>query len=176
MIELMILGFLAEGPLHGYELRRKMTQLHGYARAISDGTIYPAIKRLVTAGALAEQFEEGAGAPRRRTLHLTGAGRSRLQQLLRDAQGHTITDGGHFMVVLAFLSLLPGDEDRRAVLRRRLDFLEQPASFFYDGAQPLRAAEIGDPYRRGIFVTAAASSRAERAWLRGQLACDGISL
>ena len=45
MLELAILGFLAEGPLHGYELRRKVAQLSGYTRPVSDGSLYPAINR-----------------------------------------------------------------------------------------------------------------------------------
>jgi len=169
MIEVMILGFLADGPLHGYELRRRMAQLHGYARTISDGTIYPAINRLVAAGALTQETQPGTGAAQRRTLSLTDAGRERLQQRLRDARGHDITDPGRFFIVLAFLSLLPDDADRRAVLTRRLDYLERPVSFFSDGERPLRAADIEDPYRRGILVSAIASNRAERAWLREQL-------
>ncbi|MBP8918120.1 MAG: PadR family transcriptional regulator [Micropruina sp.] len=169
MIEVMILGFLAEGPLHGYELRRRMAQLHGYARTISDGTIYPAINRLITAGALTEEIQPGTGAAQRRTLHLTRAGLERLVQRLRDARGHDITDPGRFFVVLAFLSLVPDEGDRRAVLARRLAYLERPVSFFSDGGRPLRAADIKDPYRRGILVSAIASNRAERAWLREQL-------
>ncbi len=165
----MILGFLAEGPLHGYELRRKMEQLHGYARAISDGTIYPAIRRLVKADALTEQLEPGQGAALRKTLHLTEHGRELLATRLRDADGHDITDPARFFVVLAFLSLVPDEADRRAVLARRLDFLERPVSFFSDHGRPLRANQIEDPYRRGILVSAIASNRAERAWLHEQL-------
>ncbi len=165
----MILGFLAEGPMHGYQLRRKMEQLHGYTRAISDGTIYPAIKRLVTAGALTEQLEPGRGAALRKTLHLTDQGRELLAQRLRDADGYDITDPARFFVVLAFLSLVPDEEDRRAVLIRRLDYLEHPMSFFSDRGRPLRANQIEDPYRRGILVSAIASNRAERAWLHEQL-------
>ena len=60
--------------------------------------------------------------------------------------------------------------DRHAVLRRRLDFLEEPGvGFFYDGDRPLGTDEIDDPYRRGIVLTARATSRAERAWLRDTL-------
>ena len=33
MLELAILGFLAEGPLPGHELRRRVTQLTGYTPA-----------------------------------------------------------------------------------------------------------------------------------------------
>lgn len=166
----MILGFLAEGPLHGYDLRRRMTQLHGYARTISDGTLYPAINRLVASGAVTEVREAGRAASMRRVLHLTPAGRERLQTRLREAHGHDITDGSRFFVILAFLSYLSDDAERRAVLRRRLDFLTGAASFFHDGETPLRSADIVDPYRRGIFVSATATRRAEINWLREVLA------
>ena len=65
------------------------------------------------------------------------------------------------------------------MLRRRLAFLDQPASFFYDGAHPLRAAEIGDPYRRGMLIAAKAARSSERAWLReelGTITASGRSL
>lgn len=173
MIELMLLGFLAEGPLHGYELRRRMAQLHGYTRTISDGTIYPAIKRLIDAGAVTEEIGPGSGAAQRRTLRLADAGRARLHERLRSADGHDITDPARYFVVLAFLSLLPDETARRAVLARRLEYLEGATSFFSDGSRPLRASEIDDPYRRGILVSAIASNRAERAWLREQLGVAG---
>lgn len=41
LIEMMILGFLSERSMCGYELRKKMEQLQGYARKFSDGTVYP---------------------------------------------------------------------------------------------------------------------------------------
>ncbi|MBB1511740.1 PadR family transcriptional regulator [Tessaracoccus sp. MC1627] len=171
MIELMVLGFLAEGPLHGYELRHRMERLHGYARAISDGTLYPALKRLEAAGLVQrDDPSPGRGAVQRQTLRLTGAGLDELRARLRGASGHDITDGGRFFVVLAFLSNLPAVADQHAVLRRRFAFLDEPGvGFFYDGDRALGFDEVTDPYRRGIMLTAGATSRAERAWLRDVL-------
>lgn len=163
---MMVLGFLAEGPLHGYELRRRMEGLHGYARTISDGTLYPAITRLTTAGLVTREAEPSRSGAPRQTVRLTDAGRARLVDSLREADGHDITDGSRFFVVLSFLSHLPDPEARDTVLRRRLAYLEQPASFFYDGDRPVRAAELTDPYRRGVLLSARATSRAERAWIR----------
>lgn len=170
MIELMILGFLAEEELHGYLLRKRMEQLHGYARTISYGALYPAIGRLVARGFVHQDAAPGSAGANRQVLSLTPAGRESLEGRLRCAAGHDITDGHRFMVVLAFLSVLPEPRDRDAVLRRRLEFLSRPASFFYDGDRPLRADDIADPYRRGILVSARATSRAERAWLTDMLA------
>lgn len=168
MLELAILGFLAEGPLPGHELRRRVSRLTGYTRPVSDGSLYPAISRLAEAGLLERRADPAAGAGRY-VLTLTEAGRDDLLKRLRAPADHEITDFTRFFTVLAFLSHLPDAAERHAVLRRRLEFLETPASFFYDGDEPLRAEEVADPYRRGMLLTARAVSRAERAWLREAL-------
>ncbi|MFF3201079.1 PadR family transcriptional regulator [Streptomyces sp. NPDC002962] len=165
MWELTILGFLAEGPLPGHELRRKVTQLIGYTRPVSDGSLYPAIDRLAKAGLLVRQADPRAGAARF-VLSLTEAGHADMLERLRTPADHEITDFTRFLTLLAFLSKLPDVGEQHAVLRRRLAFLEEPASFFYDGGRPLRAEEVDDPYRRGALLTARAVSRTERAWLR----------
>jgi len=165
MLELAILGFLADGPLHGYELRRRVTRLSGYTRRVSDGSLYPAINRMLERGLLDRRVEPGAAAAQRHVLSLTGAGRAELLQRLRKPADHEITDNSRFFTIMAFLSLLPGTADQHAVLRRRLEFLEEPASFFYEGERPLRAEEVTDPYRRGMLLVARATNRAERGWL-----------
>jgi DNA-binding PadR family transcriptional regulator len=165
VVELAILGFLAEGPLHGYELRRRVAHLSGYARPVSDGTLYPALKRMTEAGWLDRRVEPGASAAQRFVLSLTEAGRAELLRRLAQPADLDITDLTRWLTVLAFLSLLPDPADQHAVLRRRLAFLEQPASFFYDGDRPLRTGDVTDPYRTGMFLIARATSRAERAWL-----------
>lgn len=166
VVELMILGFLSEEPAHGYKLRKQMAQLSGYARIISDGTLYPAIKRLVQAGLIKREPKEPTSTDARQTLAITQAGRARLEWRLSGANGLEITDANKFYVVMAFLSFLPSRTDRKKVLQRRLNFLDQPASFFYDGDVPLQLKDISDPYKRGILLSARATSRAERAWLK----------
>ncbi|GHF80338.1 PadR family transcriptional regulator [Streptomyces thermodiastaticus] len=166
MLELAILGFLSEGPLHGYQLRHRIAHLNGHTRPVSDGSLYPAIDRLVKAGLLDRRTEPGASAARRNTLSLTAAGRAELLRRLREADGLDISDSTRYFTVLAFLSQLPDTAEQHAVLRRRLEFLEQPASFFHDGDSPLRAEDVDDLYRRGMLTIARATSEAERAWLR----------
>ncbi len=85
-----------------------------------------------------------------------------------------ITDENRWFTVLAFLRHLDDPAAQTAVLRRRLAFLEEPASFFYDGDRPLSAEELEDPFRRGILTIARATSRAELGWLRETItALDG---
>jgi DNA-binding PadR family transcriptional regulator len=169
VLELAILGFLYEKPLHGYELKRHVAHLTGHVRPIADGTLYPAIKRLEAAGLLSRQTEPGSRAAPRHVLTLTGAGRDDLRRRLREADGVEISDENHWFTVLAFLRHLDDPGQQTAVLRRRLDFLQQPSSFFYDGERPLRAEEFEDPFRQGILTIARATSQTEMRWLNATL-------
>lgn len=170
MLELSILGFLAEEPLHGYELKERIKALQGHVRPVSDGALYPAITRLVTAGKLSQHTEEGASAAPRRVLSLTEAGRADLLQRLRHPKQVEITDQVRFNTLLAFLRHLPDPAEQAAVLRRRLEFIETPASFFYRDGAPVRAEEAGDLFRQGMLRVARATGQAERAWLREAIA------
>ncbi|WP_405947408.1 PadR family transcriptional regulator [Streptomyces prunicolor] len=165
MLELSILGFLAEQPLHGYELKERIKALSGHVRPVSDGALYPAITRLVTAGKLDQHTEEGTSAAPRRVLSLTEKGREDLLERLGHPKPAEITDHVRFNTVLAFLRHLPDPHEQSAVLRRRLDFLQTPASFFYRDGEPVRAEETQDLFRQGMLRVARATGAAEREWL-----------
>ncbi|MFE2417723.1 PadR family transcriptional regulator [Streptomyces hokutonensis] len=165
MLELSILGFLAEQPLHGYELKERIKALSGHVRPVSDGALYPAITRLVTAGKLDQHTEDGTSAAPRRVLSLTETGRADLLERLRHPKQTEITDHVRFNTVLAFLRHLPDRREQAAVLRRRLEFLETPASFFYRDGEPVRAEEAQDLFRQGMLRVARATGAAEREWL-----------
>lgn len=170
MLTLSILGFLAEEPLHAYELRARISGLSGHVRPVSDGALYPALNRLRAAGHLDRQEEPGRGATPRQVLSLTDEGRAELLRRLREPADVEITDRNSFLVLLAFLGHLPDPAAQARVLRRRLEFMNQPASYFYADGKPLRAAEMGDRFRKGMLTLAAASSRADRAWLESTIA------
>src|ERR1700752_1922865 len=55
MLELAILGLLIESPMHGYELRKRLTGLLGAFRAFSYGSLYPALRRMQAEGLIAEK-------------------------------------------------------------------------------------------------------------------------
>ncbi|MFE7563662.1 PadR family transcriptional regulator [Kitasatospora sp. NPDC057500] len=171
MLKLAILGFLHDRPLHGYELRRHLAALTGHVRPLSDGTLYPAIKRLESDGLLVRATEPGAAAAPRHTLRLTDAGRAALLERLRTPDELDVSDENRWFTVLAFLRHLDGEPAAQAaVLRRRLAFLDEPASFFYDGDRPVGAEEVADPFRRGMLLIARATTTAELDWLRATLA------
>ncbi|MFE7512255.1 PadR family transcriptional regulator [Streptomyces sp. NPDC057540] len=170
MLELSILGFLYETPLHGYELRKRITALTGHVRPVGESTLYPAIKRLEKTGLLVRESRPGAAAAPRQVLTLTPAGQDELRRRLAEAEGPEVTDENRWFTVLAFLRHLDEPTAQAAVLRRRLAFLQDPASFFYDGERPLRAEDLDDPFRHGILTVARATTRAELTWLHSTLA------
>ena len=52
MLELAILGVLKEQELHGYELKKRLTEVLGAFSSVSFGSLYPALARLEAAGAV----------------------------------------------------------------------------------------------------------------------------
>lgn len=61
MIDLAILGLLTEQELHGYELKKRLAELLP-SRAISFGSLYPALARLEAQGAV-KAVEERTAIP-----------------------------------------------------------------------------------------------------------------
>ncbi|MEV6328275.1 PadR family transcriptional regulator [Streptomyces sp. NPDC051909] len=170
MLELTILGFLYERPLHGYELKERIQGLSGHVRPVSDGALYPAITRLVKNGLVDSRTEPGTAAAPRRVLSLTPEGRAELLARLRTPKDVEITDGQRWFTLLAFLGLLTDPAEQAVVLRRRQAFLDAPASFFYEEGTPVRAEQEPDPFRRGMLRIARATGTEEKAWLAETLA------
>ncbi|MSO17617.1 MAG: PadR family transcriptional regulator, partial [Acidimicrobiia bacterium] len=53
MIELAVLGLLKEQPLHGYEIKKRLGETLGALWGVSYGSLYPALRRLERAEAIA---------------------------------------------------------------------------------------------------------------------------
>jgi len=166
MLELAILGFLAEQSMHAYELRKRLAVLMGHVRPVSDGALYPALKRLQQQQLVVRRTEPGSGGPPRQVFELTAAGHAVLQERLTEPSELDITDRNKYFVVLAFLHLLPSQQAQAEVLRRRLAFLQDPQrGFFVDKDHRLRLEELGSPFRAGMQQIARATSSAEQKWL-----------
>ncbi|TDD61047.1 hypothetical protein E1263_08630 [Kribbella antibiotica] len=106
----------------GHELRRRISQLVGYARPVSEGSLYPAINRLAKAG-LIERYADPAAGAARYVLSLTAVGRAEMLQRLRKPAEHEITDFTRFFIVLASLSHLPEVAEHRLVFLVDGDYL-----------------------------------------------------
>lgn len=169
MIELCILGFLAEASQHAYALSRRITALVGHVRPVSDGALTPALRRMEAKGWITGQLQPGERGGKRRVYDLTEAGAVELRRRLADPDPRDVTDRARYFVVLAFLHHLDSPALQRTVLERRLAFIEEPSRSFWvpeEAQLPQRKAI----FRAGMGQMARGISRAEHAWLSSTLA------
>lgn len=127
LLEFAVLGVLHDSPLHGYELRKRLAGVLGPFRAISYGSLYPALKDLLSRGLIAETGPDPTPAlssRRARIVYgLTASGKERFDSLVQQA-GPDSWDDEAFAAHLAFFSLTP-EEVRLRILEGRRSRLEE---------------------------------------------------
>ena len=128
MLDFAVLGLLAESPLHGYELRKRLHGVLGPFRALSYGSLYPCLRRLEQQHLIEEAPPEDAarrtGRRGRVVYRLTTDGKQRLAELLEEAGPASFDDGG-FDVHFAFFGRTSADVRLRVLEGRRSRLLER---------------------------------------------------
>jgi DNA-binding PadR family transcriptional regulator len=173
VLELAILGLLLESPMHGYELRKRLTGLLGAFRAFSYGSLYPALRRMQADGLIAEDAApEGAVLRRaRRVYQLTDAGRQRFTELVADTGPQNYTDDG-FGVHLAFFNRTPAAA-RMRILEGRRRQVEERREGLRDAIA--RASNSLDRYTRQLHQLGLESSEREVNWLNELIAAERVA-
>ncbi|WP_432547114.1 PadR family transcriptional regulator [Kineococcus sp. SYSU DK004] len=161
-LQLAVLALLADGPLHGYEVRRRLDVRLGAFRALSYGTLYPCLRRLQADGCITETRSAPATGRRPRVVYeVTAAGRERLRRLLEDAGPDAWEDDAFGVRFALFTRVAPRTrlrllEGRRARLLERLDHLSRTI----DRTQAQLDAYALEAQRHGLDTV-----RREVAWL-----------
>lgn len=121
VLTLAILGTLSEKPHHGYEIRKRLGTQLGPFRALSYGSLYPALRRMVTEGLIAVD-DEGPRPPSARrsriAYRLTDAGKAQLAAELASA-GASSWDDDTFDVRFALFERTDSDTRLRILEGRR---------------------------------------------------------
>lgn len=133
VLELAVLGLLHESPLHGYELRKRLTGVLGWGRMLSYGSLYPCLKTMLRDGLIAEddagpETEDPRATGRRAKIvyKLTAEGKERFATLV-SAAGPSAWDDDSFGVHFAFFDSTSSEtrlrilEGRRSRLEDRID-------------------------------------------------------
>ena len=171
--ELAILGVLSDAPMHGYELRKRLTVTLGAVRALSFGSLYPTLRRLEAAGQIAVQNPpvDPDAVPlsskrSRVTYRITADGKERLADLLGDSGPQSWSDEG-FLLHLTFFSRTAAEarlrilEGRRRRVEERREGLRTAMS---------RAAERLDSYTLQLHQLGVEASDREVRWLNELIA------
>src|SRR6266853_4526154 len=81
---LLILRTLSRGPLHGYAIARRIKDSSADALRIEDGSLYPALNRLLVKGWLAAEWGISENNRKARFYRLTTEGRKQLNSEAKD--------------------------------------------------------------------------------------------
>jgi DNA-binding PadR family transcriptional regulator len=183
MIDLAILGLLADQELHGYELTKRLPELLGSPSSVSFGSVYPALSRLERdglvkaveaaarvsspvpmTGSLAGELAAArsravdvAPAPRRarKVYGITAKGEVRLVEQLVDPGGATTAAG--FDLRLALFHHLEKAQ--------RLAVIDERCSALRVRLADVRRAQPPDAYQLARQVRELASIEYDLAWL-----------
>jgi PadR family transcriptional regulator, regulatory protein PadR len=81
---MMVLRTLAAGPLHGYAIARRIRDASRGGLQIEDGSLYPALNRMLVKGWLTAEWGTSDNNRRARFYQLTPEGRKQLEQEASD--------------------------------------------------------------------------------------------
>lgn len=81
-LEMMVLQTLRRGPLHGYAIAQQIRQTSDDLLSIEEGTLYPALQRLLREGWVDAEWGISARNRKVRNYRITTAGRKQLQREL----------------------------------------------------------------------------------------------
>lgn len=77
---MLILRTLLRGPLHGYAIARRIKESSGEALTIEEGSLYPALNRMLVKGWLTAKWGTSENNRKARFYHITPEGRAVLRQ------------------------------------------------------------------------------------------------
>jgi DNA-binding PadR family transcriptional regulator len=134
-IELAVLGLLHEGPMHGYELRKRLNLMLGWGRVLSYGSLYPTLKKMLRGALIEEATTTVAPVTRRPRIvyQLTEAGQREFERLMMEV-GPTAWEDDNFDIRFAFFSRTDMEirlrvlEGRRTRLQERLERVQSQLS------------------------------------------------
>ena len=178
-----MLGVLSEQPLHGYELKKRLSETLGSLWGISFGSLYPALRRLERDGSIVqtEAVETGTAAfvatgsldgdlaaarlrrrprPSRRTkkaYSITDAGREAFTGLLETDEPD---DERTFALKLSFCRYMTADARLEFLGRRRSELTQRLSK-----SRRTPSTRTIDRYTRSLLEHRAASTEHEIQWI-----------
>jgi len=193
MLEIAVLGLLKEQPLHGYELKKRLSETLGFLWGVSYGSLYPALRRLEREGAIevvaqpvepstpfaatgslkgdlaaARRAPNRAPKPSRRTrkaYRITEAGNARFEELLLADDAHADEEKA-FALKLAFCAELPPEARLELLERRRVALLAR-----LDRARRSPGTR-DDRYSRSLLEHRTRSTQRDLEWVEELIATE----
>jgi DNA-binding PadR family transcriptional regulator len=180
-LEYAVLGMLVEGPLHGYELRKRLAAVLGAFRALSYGSLYPCLRRLEERGWISAEgttpITETTAPPlsgrRARVVYaLTGEGKEAFESWANTPEPQAWEDED-FAAHMAFFSSTEA-RVRLRILEGRRSRLEERVATLRDSMR--RAGERLDAYTLQLQEHGLDGAEREVRWLSELIEAERESL
>lgn len=164
-MELAILGGLKEKPMHGYELKKRLTYLLGHFWKISFGSLYPALKKLESKNAIEKAYSVKEKTRNRYVYRITPEGEDLFLRLLVETRKKSeITDEDKFSLRMAFFQYMEAEE-RLWLLEQRRNYLAEKLSEMR--SQRKSRSKEPDSYRQVLFRHRQEIIQSDIDWLDG---------
>ncbi|MBV7506289.1 PadR family transcriptional regulator [Bacillus sp. sid0103] len=119
-IQDVILGFLYEEPMSGYDIKQMMENSVSYFFDASFGAIYPALRKMEKEGLVEKQVIQQDGKPNKNLFVITESGKEQFQHYLTSPINPTITRSdvliriffGRFTTKEKIIEWLEGERDK----------------------------------------------------------------
>jgi DNA-binding PadR family transcriptional regulator len=164
-VEVVVLGLLAEGPLHGYQLlERYRDRAMEYWAEVGRASVYQALHRLEREGLVAGRDQGRGEGPERRVYRITRAGRDRLRHALQERLS---ADASRPKAELAvgFGHLLRPQDFRRGIAARAAALEDLYQRVGAELARMKGEPGAGAQLARRLLDLQSSQIRTERAWL-----------
>jgi DNA-binding PadR family transcriptional regulator len=194
MLELAILGLLKEAPLHGYELKKRLTETLGHVWGVSYGSLYPALGRLERTGAI-EVVDPPApapsgGIPMPATGSIAGEAaaarlrRPTLRRAGRTRKAYRLAAAGHALFQeLIRAEAAPGADENRAFALKlafcrhldppaRLDILQRRRAQLTEKLARSQQASASDRYTRALIEHETVTVERDLEWVDSLIAAE----
>ncbi len=120
-VEIIMLAVLRAGPVHGYELKRRVQRTT--LTALSNNSLYPILRRFEQNGIVTKTVEAHPGRPDRNVYTITNAGRGLLTELVAELPPQLAANDEEFLVRVSFFHELEPAQ-RLAILAVRASILD----------------------------------------------------
>lgn len=169
MLELAVLGLLKERSMHGYQLKKSLSDTLGPFWQVSYGALYPALKRLRVQGAVEQVYPKTQVGRRRNVYRITEMGERQFAELLESGGERETTDDNGFRVRLAFFRYLK-PETRIGVLERRKAALAVRLAELRERLKAYR--EPADGYTLSLMRHGMDTTERDISWLDGMIEAE----
>ena len=173
-VETVVLGLLAERPMHGYDVLERFRQRGmGFWVELGRASVYQVLKRLERDGLVTGRNQEGRAGPDRRTFRITKAGRERLSEGVAEMSAALApfeTDAG---IALGFVHLVPAASARVAIEARERSLRDLLDSVRTELDRSAGRRDRGRAVSAAMLELQAALAETELAWLSSFRATAG---